>query len=434
MRVFSFASILVLTSGCVVAACGGSSSNDNDNNPGNQPPVTTEPDPTADAGTPDTSTPPAKDASTPPKDDPVDPNYPAKHAPLPIVDWNGGRVMKAPKIVTVTFPNDPMRARLEEFGDTITATPWWDAVSDGYCASSVCIGHGSGGGHVVMPEKALATYTDSQQGASTVQALIKAKVADGTFPEPTPDTLYALYFPSTTTINLDGTKSCAQGGFGGYHMSVEVTPKAGGAAVRVPYAVMPRCDGKESTTTIAASHEFIEAATDTDIPLDSGIAYYLQNQLWGLAGGEVGDLCVDPFGGDITVEESGFTVQRSWSNKSVKAGHNPCVPIPPGEVYFNVAPATEQVSLAVGKSTTVELTAFSDAPTANWSLKTLDFAPFLGGQSVLKLAIDKTSVNNGTKVKLTITLTGNPSQGYAPFGLISTSNGINHLWPMVVIP
>lgn len=83
-------------------------------------------------------------------DDPLDPSYPAAHAPIPPVDFNGGRIMTSPKIVTVTFDGDGMRDRLEAFGDVMTTTPWWDAVTEGYCnkGGTPCIGHGVAVGHV----------------------------------------------------------------------------------------------------------------------------------------------------------------------------------------------------------------------------------------------------------------------------------------------
>jgi hypothetical protein len=368
--------------------------------------------------------------------DPVDPNYPSAHTPMPLVDFNGGKVLVAPKIVTITFGADPLRDRLEQFGDTITSTPWWDAVRDGYCSpetsTTSCVGPGSSGGHVNIAAPPSTALTDSANGgASSVQDFLLAKVKDATLPAPTADTLYAVFLPSGVTVTLDGATSCQE--FGGYHNTLLVSSASGD--LPVAYAMIPRCDATEKMATFSASHEFIEAATDPNVGV-GGVAYYMKDQLWAFAGGEVGDVCVDFTGaGQDLYVESGFSVQRTWSNKSAKAGHDPCVPIPKGSVYFNAAPAKgqEQISLAVGKSATIDVTAFSDAPMDDWSLSAIDFASFQTGKANLSFAFDKTKAHNGSKVKLTVTLTSNPGQA-APYAIVSRSGKATHYWPAVVLP
>jgi len=268
---------------------------------------------------------------------------------------------------------------------------------------------------------------------STIQDFIKAKVADATFPAPTDQTIYAIYFPANVSIDLDGSQSCGGGGtsgFGAYHNTVEL-PDGKGGKVRTPYAIVPRC-GAETTTTTAASHEFMETATDPDIGLGD-VTYYMQNQLWAFAGGEIGDLCVDFTGGNDTVIESSFTVQRSWSNKAAKASHNPCVPVPNGEVYFNAAARVQKVVLkAKGDVTTLDIDAFSDAPLADWDLSGVDFAQFQGGTASVSFAFDKTKVHNGSHVVLTLTaLKAIPTQ---PGGLaiVSHSGQQTHYWPVLL--
>ncbi len=411
----------LLVAGGSIAACGGSTSD----NP-----------PAPDAGTTDDASVDAVD-DTFDAGDPIDPNYPADHTAIPLVDYNGGRVLSAVKVVTVTFTNDDtqMVSDLQKFGDTITSTPWWTAVSAEYCAqpnNKPCIGPGTAGGHVEVSDTPSATYTDSSQGgASTIQDFIKAKVADSTFPAPTDQTLYAIYFPTNVTIDLDGAQSCGNGGFGAYHNTL-MLPDADGGSIPVAYAIIPRC-GSEKTTTVSASHEFIEAATDPDVGLNS-LGYYMGNQLWAFAGGEVGDLCVDFTGGNDTYVESTFTVQRSWSNASAKASHDPCVPIPQGEVYFNSAPRKETIILKkVGDKAVVDIDAFSDGPTSNWSLSAVDFAQFQGGSADVSFAFDKTSVNNGSHAQLTVTLTKVPAQGQDLFGIVSKSGQTTRFWPVLVI-
>jgi len=250
-------------------------------------------------------------ATPPPPTDPLDPHYPTAHAPMNTIDYHGGRILQSPQIVTVTFQNDPLEERIELFDDTITATPWWTAATSEYCnKAGVCVGAGTSGGHVVIPADASPTYTDSSRNqTSTIQDFIKAKVADGTFPAPTSETIYALYFQTGVKITLDGQSSCRS--FGAYHNTVTVAPPGspeGTPGIPVAYAVMPRCQGGEPTLTVSASHEFAEAATDPDIGINH-IAFYMDDPVWAPAGGETGDLCVDFGTGDDTWQESGFTVQ-----------------------------------------------------------------------------------------------------------------------------
>lgn len=382
------------------------------------------------------------DASVPDTSDPVDPNYPAKHTPIPLVDNNGGRVIQNMHIVTVTWAQDnpSMVSRLQQLDDTITQTPWWTAVSDGYCeqGGTPCIGKGTAGEHVSIADAPPSSgFTDSSMGgASSLQDWIKNQLASNAdFPDPTQDTLYAIYLPDGVGISLDGTQGCTNGGFGAYHNSVTLTPKKGGTPVTTAYALIPRCGSKEATTTVSASHEFIEAATDPDVGLQA-LTYYMTNQEWAFAGGEVGDLCVDFTGGGNDLWKEGtFTVQRTWSNVSAKAGHDPCVPIPTGEVYFQAAPRMDQIVLKKpGDTFTVTLDAYSDAPMNDWTLSGIDFSQFQSGVSYVSASFDKTSVHNGSLIKMTLTLKKAIPQ-YTLFAIVSTNDaGMQHFWPIAVTP
>jgi hypothetical protein len=77
----------------------------------------------------------------------------AKH--LPQVVYRGGLFLRHPRIVTITFAGDDpgLVSRLEQFGNSITLTPWWRAVTEGYCAKDGdCIGDGQPGFSVRLPE------------------------------------------------------------------------------------------------------------------------------------------------------------------------------------------------------------------------------------------------------------------------------------------
>jgi len=408
--------------------CGGATADAGDSGPGD------------DAGVAPDTAPPDTDAGAP---DDASVTYPADHTPMPVVPNNGGRILQNPEIVTVTFAGDDptMVSRVQQFDDIITTTPWWTAVSSEYCETDdhACIGPGSSGGHVVIQDPPADSYSDSSQGApSTLQDFIHAHVVGDAdagitadLPAPDDNTLYVIYFPASTTITLDGDQSCNS--FGAYHNTM-ILPNKNNVLTFAPYAIIPRCGTKEATTTVSASHEIIEAATDPDIG-EGDLTFYMLNTLWAVAGGEVGDLCEGIGSSGTTTTESTFTVQRIWSNNSAKASHNPCVPIPTGEVYFNAAPRQSKIVLSkIGATATVDIDAFSDGPMDPWSLTGLDYAAFESGSAVLSFSFDNDTVKNGDHVVLTVTLTAAMPQGQDEFAIESKdANGDRHSWPVLAV-
>ncbi len=344
------------------------------------------------------------------------------------VDYLGGALLTSIKVVTITFQGDDagLVARLQKFGDTITSTPWWTESTAEYCVmpkGSPCIGPGTGAGHVVLGSPAPTQLTDTQDGkGSTVVQFIQDHIDTGEFPPPDDQTIYQIYFPQSTTITFGGN-SCSS--FGAYHYSAPFTPKGGGKAVETAYAIEPRCSG-EGYTTFAASHELIEAATDAHPGKDRG--YVMQDYgLW-YFGDEVGDLCDYPW--EFTqMTESTFNVQRGWSNKSGRSGHDPCVIQPKSEVYFNVAPEAgkQEVFLSVGESIAFDVVAYADGVTTDWSLSTEEISGRIGEANTLSFSFDKTTINAGQTAKLTIKLNGKPGAGVAPYVIHSVGNG-HHWW------
>lgn len=382
--------------------------------------------------------------------------FPAAHSPLPQVTYQGGGVLQSPEVVTITFPGDTLAQQLEAFDDGVLQTCWWDAVRAGYCETNGtnCVGRGSvpAKAHVELTTAAAASYTDSSTGgASTLQQFIQQQVASGTFPAPDANTIYVIYPPSSTTITLDGTSSCANGGFGGYHNSTAVTPP-GGSNTWVSYAVVMRCTPSIADATFAASHELAESATDPHVGQNQ-VGYYLpmsnlDDAPWNLlGGGEIGDLCVDFTGLNqdhttATLGSTSWTVQRLWSNSNAAEGLDPCIPMPSTETYFNLAPAAGNgvVQLAVGQSATYTATAFSSGPMNPWTIEGLDLAQAQGGTEVVQVSLSAGSAKNGDTVNVTVTLkTAPPMLGNGvsgmPYLLLSVGgqNGPVHYWPMLVV-
>ncbi|HTQ41949.1 MAG TPA: hypothetical protein VMI75_04260 [Polyangiaceae bacterium] len=346
--------------------------------------------------------------------------------PMPLVTDLGGPKLTAVRVVTVSFSNDDpnLVASLQSFDDAITSTAWWSAV-----ASEYGVGAGAGGGHVVLPMAASSAYTDSVRGGdSSVRQLIQSSVASGALPAPDAQTLYVLFFPSGSILRLDGISACAPPGGTGWHDAVTVTPPEAGPAVDVAYAVLPRCQSDLAAMTLAASHEIVESATDPSP--ENAPAVQMTDPAWLAFGPEVADVCI-AVDTNLTTTDSGFSVQRSWSNASAKAGHDPCVPTLAGTAYFNVAPATgtEELTLAVGESASFALYAESDADAGPWQVQPV----VTNGSSSLGVTVDRSTVRAGDHAIATVTLQSPPTLGATElYGFVSEANGATYVRPMLV--
>ena len=212
-------------------------------------------------------------------------------------------------------------------------------------------------------------------------------------------------------------------------VGAEVPPPGadGGAAVSIAYVAIARCAPAEADATIAAAHQILDTATDPE-----GDAYATNDEAWSaffLA--EAADLCTP----EPATTESGFAVPRVWSNASATQGHDPCVPRAPGESYFNASPPEKPVSLAPGESATVDITPFAESAGPDWTLKAVDYDELAGKLPTLALTMDRTTVNDGTRAKLTITLVNPPPErGFGLFALVSRRGNQVHYFPGRVLP
>jgi hypothetical protein len=351
-----------------------------------------------------------------------------------------------------------MAAQLATFGVNVASSAYWDTIRAGYCdKQNNCVGDGATGTHVALTTAPATSYTDSSNGTGgTLQTFLTGLIAAGTVPAPDANTIYALYFPTTTTITLDGQTNCQ--GFDGYHNSL----MNGGQEVY--YAVISECPAPMMTpsittlqnTTITASHEFIETATDPSLKAFTYTLDLNNPATWGwadVASVEIGDLCVDPFGlGQDETSENGFTVQRIWSATQAAAGKNPCVPVPAGEVYFNAFTNFSVVTVDVGKSVDIEVDALADGPMGSWMVLPQDWTDFTNPNPnpYLSFSIQggtntdagpEIQMKSGDKMVLTVTLTADPAK--APHGeadgVIVSANGnamtatAAHFWPFIVL-
>jgi hypothetical protein len=372
--------------------------------------------------------------------------YPAPHPDAPQVANNGGPVLSAPVFVPVFFANDDatQKAALEDYVSKVGATNYWTAIGKEYG-----VGPATSTKPVELTETAPATIDD---GAIQTWLAGKLNANDMAWPANTANTVYILHYPTGTTITLQGQggaqSSCQS--FGGYHSNTSLDAMHGSA--KVAYAVIPRCSGFGAmgvvdTATAAESHEMIEASTDPypqDNPaygqVDDAHLYWM----FALGGGEVGDMCAQDPAAFTKFDGLSYTVQRSWSNASAAAGHDPCVPLLTKEVYFNAAPElpdmislgglggfqTTGVSVPVGMSKTIDLDLFSDGPTGGpWTVSVKDYQSLMGGASGnFTFALDRTQGQNGEKLHLTINSIKATQYNAGIFVVISKLNGQTHFW------
>jgi hypothetical protein len=372
----------------------------------------------------------------PPDDGP----WPAAHYPLPQFAQQGGRVIASPKLVTVTFAGNADRDALRTFGDQFVAdTSWWQAVSAGYG-----VGAPTSGGYVELPDTVSnTTIDDSTQLKPMLQQLITA----GTLPAPDLNTIYLLYFPASTTINLTGYGVSCQA-YAAYHDSVAVSQDGGG--YQVAYAVIPNCPQAPATDqsmgeyTGDVSHEVIEASTDPEPQVAPG--WYGYNNAWFhmpgsvIGQGEVADVCH----GSVTDANNNLLV-RAWSNGAAAASHDPCQPEPAGEIYYALAVPTQPlgglgdgyVVAKRGTTQTLDAVFFSEAKLPSDAQLSLGLRqhgqlnPSIG--TGITATMSQTTAHNGVHVAITITVdTSAAVNDYNVIARSQLSSTDRHDWPFVL--
>ena len=377
--------------------------------------------------------------------------YPAPHAAPPQVQTFNGPVLVSPKIVPVFFADydATLAGQITDFDSKVGATQYWAANTVEYG-----VGAATSSLPVKLTETAPTTIDDPG-----IQTWLTGKLNgnDPAWPVPDANTVYTLHYPVSTMITSGGAQSCTD--FGGYHDSVVLDGTHG--SLNVAYAVIPSCPsfGMMSlldATTTTESHELLEAATDPYPIVNNGqdAAYATVDDndfYWAhvLGGGETGDMCAQFASSFTTFAELPYLVQRTWSNKAALAGHDPCVPALPNEVYFNTAPllpdtitatifgqslVLKGVKIAVGQSKTIELDLFSDAATGGpWTVTMKDVnSAFMGGTALLDFSLDKSSGVNGEKLHATITVKAAGKHGTETFIIDSTLGGQKSVWIGIV--
>lgn len=339
--------------------------------------------------------------------------YPAAHPSMPQITHHGGAVLHDPVLVTVTFPGDPYADKLRAFGEQVGGLDWWRAAVSPYGANPA-----RSGGAVVAPEPAGASVSDAG-----IEDWLTRKIADGTFPAPTDQTLYILYYPQSTTVTLDdgngGATSCQQ--FLGFHSAFFTS--VNGRQMPVAYAVINRCSGFDQVIE-TSSHEIAEAASDPH-PIDVDHLGYmlLESNAWTLLGGENADMCAGVSG----VRENGWALTRVWNNEAAAQGLQPCVPVTDtGVPYFNAGILNDTIVASAGATVTTEIDCYAYGPLS----APMQLSLLVQGQNGLRFGLGQKTCQNGERIPLTIAVPANARRGsdyhYSLVSRIDDNNG--HLW------
>ena len=252
---------------------------------------------------------------------------------FPVVLSRGGAVIAEPRVVAIVFAGDPLADAIADFTAKISVSTYWKTLGEEY-----------GVGPMTARESFVASEgAPTKTNVAAIESWLSAKLSGSTpaLGAPDPSTLYALYYPTTTTITATSVMSETGGscqGYGAYHAEMNV------GGVQVGYAVLPRCSTFDDLT-VAASHEYFEWATN---PFPSTKPAYARldhaHWAWQAAfNGELGDLCPCLDHDLLQVTESGFKVETMWSNKASVAGKFPCSPSS-GTPYLQGIPTAEDTT------------------------------------------------------------------------------------------
>ncbi len=270
--------------------------------------------------------------------------------------YYGGRVISNPKVyvvwwgaaanISAEITKSP--GGIDSFFEGVLDSPYIDSWAQyatnipvqagsalGDAGTNQLLGRGNYAGTYTLSPVPAGNVTDAQ-----IQTALENALNAGTLPPRDANTIYAIYFPGSVSINLDqNTASCSQQGFGGYH-DLSANLSAG-------YLVIPDCNYSFASFCAVSSHELAEAATDL-IPTPGSNPDY--PQAWNDSqGNEAGDLC-ETSGGHLDTGSGTFAVQGIWDQRSMG-----CKLTAHAAQDFSVAAAPHAWKLAVGATATINV-------------------------------------------------------------------------------
>jgi hypothetical protein len=145
---------------------------------------------------------------------------------------------------------------------------------------------------------------------------------------------------------------------------------------------------------------------------------------------------VDPCGlltlDNHRARESGFTLQRAWSNRAAERGTNPCVPFGAESPYVALIPRQPVVRLPTPDSTaSILLDAASDRAVERWNVSVVELGTVEEGR-VVDARLDRTEVASGDVATLTLRVIKLHPRQMTVVGVVSRLGTESHLWPIAV--
>lgn len=352
---------------------------------------------------------------------------PAAHTPLPDLQKNS-YVGKPLRVITIVKadgrPNavGTFDARVIWFGRALVHSAWYTASSAAYQLGA----NGTSGSRRV-------TDMPTADGNLTT-AQLEAKVrtwanAMGLHRNAAVRTIFVIYLPCVVGAKF-GIATCGQSSF---HPGLTVVPSDPNFTTGDSMAVV--MDPKTAPlsvdqATVPASHEIMEAATDSDNgwkmksatpnnPFD--VSPWVFNE-----GGKRSTTEVMDMSGGSRIREKfvnathgyNYLYERVYTLKSVHANHDPFVPKSPIGYASVTSRTTTWVGVSSGvKTHKIALTAWSTKGVPDWSVSTQvmawkGFASTPPSVDRCSAALSRTTVNNGVHVTLTVTYSGSPTHSY----------------------
>jgi hypothetical protein len=358
---------------------------------------------------------------------------PAAHTPLPNLSKHA-YVGKPLRVITIVKDDGKPRqastfdSRVIWFGHALVRSKWYKAASAAYQL-------GPNG----TSKSDRVTNMPTANGNLTV-AQLEAKVrswanAMQLHKNAGVRTIFVIYLPCILGTTFGTFGRCGSSSF---HPGLTVTTNDPNfttgdtmAVVMTPTTGSLTVDG----ATVAASHEVIEGATDTDNgwrmtsstpanPFD--VSPWVFNE-----GGRFSNTEVMDMSGGSAIREKftdpthgyDYRYERVYTVASAQANGDPFVPKSPiGFASVSTKATSAKAHGWISASSAVKthhitLTAWSTKAVPDWSLSTQmmawkGFASSPATTDRCAASLNKTTVNNGTKVTLTVTYSGSPTKSY----------------------
>lgn len=332
------------------------------------------------------------------------------HPPFPTIPGEMSAVIAHPKLITVTFQDNPDTAKIQAVGDALVASDWLVKTGADYG-----IGAGTHLAKFTLPMNEPANLQESD-----VLGMIDQQIQSGALPPLADDVVYMIFTAKGTNFNDDlGYQMCTD--YLGYHWQTDIPSGT------ITYGFAGDCDIGFQEVTATFAHELIEIASDPGFTggyfFDPGSA----DPWYPLAGLENADMCDTA---DYVVE-NGNTYQRVWSNSAAAAAvTSPCAPVDPAEVFYNVYADPPMIpKVSAGQSAEFTLTGWSAGPVADW---TIDFDAEYYSTFTPQVELSANTINNGKTVTVKLTVPPGTPKNRLGTAMIYSGDGYGRFWPVSV--